>query len=180
MHTGYTYSEYKCPSRLTCAHTCMYVLCMYYVCQQTPTTDVSICMYVCMYVYIYIYSMYICMYARTCIHNSDVCACASLYVCSCMMCVYWVRRPAKSVILCRCLEEVRLGVYACLCIFTYLRGVRVLYVCTFLGEVCAIFGDPHQLFPAAVWLAVETTLQQEPTMHSVFEEWTEHRHDIQK
>jgi hypothetical protein len=48
----------------------------------------------------------------------------------------------------------------------------------FLGLFWVIFGfyRAHSrgkncaLFPAAVWLAVETTLQQEPTMHSVFEE----------
>jgi hypothetical protein len=32
------------------------------------------------------------------------------------------------------------------------------------------WADTCFLFPAAVWLAVETTFQQEPTMHSVFEE----------
>jgi hypothetical protein len=38
--------------------------------------------------------------------------------------------------------------------------------CGLWGRTCKIGGKNNSLFPAAVWLAVETTLQQEPTMHS--------------
>jgi hypothetical protein len=43
-------------------------------------------------------------------------------------------------------------------------GLRVFYMVFIQHEGNLL------LFPAAVWLAIETMLQQEPTMHSVFEE----------